>query len=72
MSKFKQVIPVQDDGDWYVIPIELKEEFDGFVEFFWSDMEEDDYHSMLNRFHEKFGEYAVNGCLSQIQFYIKE
>jgi len=60
----KKVIAVQDDsGHWYVIPAELKSEFNKLV-----DCDEDDY-DLQNEFMERFDQYRTGGDLNNTQLY---
>lgn len=61
-TELKKVVAVKDnDGHWYVIPAEMKDQFSAELE----KGEEDEYET----FNEKFGDYSTGGDLNLIQLY---
>lgn len=61
-----EFIPVQAidvDGDWYVIPNELQQQF--------MEDSEDEELTESGEFSNKYSEYATGGALSLVQLYIK-
>ncbi len=55
----KAVQALQDDsGHWYIVPNEIAEDFQDYVE------DED-----VNAFEERYGKYATGGDLNLIQLY---
>lgn len=65
MSNLKKVAAVQCDGDWYVIPVEMKDEFSRLSEL----AEESENYDEQDEFNDKFGQYATGGDLNNIQLY---
>lgn len=61
----QKVIAVECDGDWYVIPSEMKEEFNRLSEL----AEVSENYDEQDEFNEKFGGYATGGDLNNIQLY---
>lgn len=61
MSDYKKVYPIQSEGDWYVLPIELKEQF------FNDEQNEEMVES--GEFSEKYAKYATGGDLNLFDFY---
>jgi len=62
IQKLKLANAVEDnDGHWYVIPAEMREEFDDLLE----NAEEDDYE----QFNDRFGKYATGGALDCTDIY---
>ena len=67
-DKFKKVYCTQDDcGHWYVIPLELADSFNAYME---QDMDEN--YDLQDEFEDKFGQYRTGGDLNNVQLYIKE
>lgn len=63
IEKFEKVYVSQDEsGHWYVIPYDLKEEFD-------KDLFDDDM-VYNGDFDEKYAEYRTNGDINNIQLYV--
>ena len=72
---YKRVVAVEMEDDWYVIPIELKTEFNDLEnDIIDASCEElgDRYYELLKEFEDKFGEYAVGGDLNLTELYIKD
>lgn len=65
MLNLKKVVAVQADGDWYVIPVEMKDEFSRLSEL----AEVSENYDEQEEFNEKFGQYATGGDLNIIQLY---
>lgn len=65
MSNLKKVVAVQCDGDWYVIPVEMKDEFSRLSEL----AEESENYDEQDEFNDKFGQYATGGDLNNTQLY---
>lgn len=58
----------QDEtGDWYVIPMSLKDSFLAYDE----QALENDY-DLQDEFEDKFGKYRTGGDLNNVQLYIKK
>lgn len=70
----KAVKALQDDsGHWYLIPIELEEEFDTLLEELCSeDNDFDDYDNLSEKFDSSFSQYRTGGDLNLVQLYIEE
>lgn len=69
----KAVKAVQDDnGHWYLIPNELKDEFNTLLEELCSeDNDFDDYDNLSEKFDDLFSEYRTGGDLNLVQLYIE-
>ena len=65
MSNLKKVAAVQCDGDWYVIPVEMKDEFSRLSEL----AEISENYDEQDEFNDKFGKYATGGDLNNTQLY---
>ena len=66
-GKYEPVYVSQDEtGDWYVIPMSLKDSFLAYDE----QALENDY-DLQDEFEEKFGKYRTGGDLNNVQLYIK-
>ena len=57
-----------DEGDWFVIPEELTEEFSDMLEQLIADDYEND---LLYKFENKFNQYQTGGDLNNTQLYVK-
>lgn len=65
MAKFKKITATQDDsGHWYLIPIELKDEF-----ILDSENEE---MADNGEFGAKYGQYMTGGDLNLAQLYVED
>lgn len=61
MSNLKRVLALKDDsGHWYVIPVEMREEFYSLLEG--GEKTEDD-------FIEKFSDYMTGGDLNLVELF---
>ena len=60
-ADFTPVQAIDVDGDWYVIPNELEEQFTKDTE--------DEELTESGEFSDKYGEYATGGALSLVQLY---
>lgn len=73
-NNYQRVACIKDiNGDWFVIPYELKTGFYNTEEAL-INMEEKDYSEHLNltnEFEDKFGEYRTGGDLNLKELYIK-
>lgn len=63
MNLKKVIVAKDNDGHWYVIPLELKGEFFTLLE-----LSETNYHAEDN-FIDKFGHYMTGGDLNLVQLY---
>lgn len=61
----QKVVAVECDGDWYVIPSEMHDEFSSLSE----KAEDSEDYDAQDEFNEKFGKYATGGDLNLIQLY---
>lgn len=65
MTNFKEVVVLQDeDNHWYIIPIELKDEFIKLSES--NSLDDED------EFINKFSEYMTGGSINNIRLYIRD
>lgn len=61
--QFVKATAIQDqDGHWYVIPTEMKQDF--------LDMEERGHHDEYEAFNERFSQYLTGGDLNLTQLYV--
>ena len=68
IEKLRQVAAVQDESShWYVIPIELKEQFFDMLETY-SNTESNE---VLEQFEDFFTNYRTGGDLNNIKLYAK-
>jgi hypothetical protein len=67
---FIPVVATQnDEGDWFIIPSELAEEFSTMLDkLIDNDYEED----LLYKFENKFNQYQTGGDLNNTQLYVKK
>lgn len=65
MSNLKKVVAVQCDGDWYVIPAEMHDEFSKLSE----KASASENYEEQDLFNDKFSQYATGGDLNLIQLY---
>lgn len=61
----QKVVAVQADGDWYIIPAAMREEFNALSE----KASVHDNYDAQDEFNDKFGAYATGGDLNIIQLY---
>lgn len=54
------------DGDWYMVPVVLRKDWNEFTN---NDLEDEDE---IDLFNEKFGDYRVGGCISRIEFTVPD
>lgn len=71
----KEFIPVfvttDNSGHWYVIPCELKEDWDYMIARL--DNEDDPtYYGILDNFNTAFSKYMTGGDINLAQLYIKD
>jgi len=72
MEDLKKVFAREVDGDWYVVPIELKEEFHALVISIENNDGDEDYLNALEyQFDRTFGEYATGGDINLIELYAR-
>lgn len=70
-KELKRVYITQDDsGHDYVIPYELKDEFNELINKMASIFEADAY-DLQDEFEDKFGEYATRGDINLIELYAR-
>jgi hypothetical protein len=69
----KKLIPVyatkDDSGHWYVIPVNMKEEFDKLLEKSTSNKE--GWETAETQFIDTFSQYMTGGDLNNAQLYAK-
>lgn len=65
MSNLKKVVAVQADGDWYVIPHEMLEDFRELSQL----AEVSTNYDAQDAFGMLYGHYATGGDLNNIQLY---
>ena len=64
-------VTTDDSGHWYIVPQELKEDWD----YLRSRLENEDdpmYYGILDQFETKFGQYRTGGDINLVQLYIKQ
>jgi hypothetical protein len=64
---------MQDDGEKFLIPAHLKDEFNIIIEAIDNSEEDsDEWYGLIDRFNSKFWQYKIDGSLSKILFYLDE
>lgn len=75
MPSIQKVVAVQDESShWYVIPFDLKEEFDKLSDDVYNaynnvDVKEAVLINLETSFHDKFGKFRTGGDLNNVQLY---
>lgn len=65
MSNLRKVVAVKCDGDWYVIPAEMHDDFSKLSE---KACDSENYDAQ-DEFNNKYGQYATGGDLNLVQLY---
>ena len=69
------MIPVkllQNEGDWFVIPNDLEEEFHSLAESLGEGSDESaEHHALCEKFERYFGHLRTGGDINNKQYYIK-
>ena len=74
MEQYKRVIAVEDEGDWYVIPEHLYEDFESLrvaIDLN-KGIDDDMYYSLCDQLTEEFEQYQTGGDLNLTKLYIKD
>ena len=60
------------DGDWFIVPNELMEEWNEYTEILDREDESAEWYDACDRFEKYFGHMRTGGDLNNVQLYMKK